>query len=492
MAATKPKLTSARSRVLRAVCEMPLISARQLAGVLDVVFSTAERHLGALEELGLIDGAIMGAASPSARRYRLTPAGAAHFHEHEVYSHFPRTLNRLACRLPVAEALYSVVPRMPQLAAFSEFKSFEWRYREGFDAMAYYGNGTCIFFWSGPWHSRRMLRDRLVEMAAPASQGQYWPRLFCWVASDRWQAHQAAEAVRTMTESFLVVCMETGYCFGTRAPAARPAPYPLVPMLGPLDNAISAGLPRMMRGIFSGSDAHMNYRIIRHVEQFPGSNVATIGRALGSHPRNVAPKVKRLMDGDMLVQCEGHLYLGKDALNIAAHRDRVHVSRLRRRFGIRDDALPTVARHRKHDGAVAAIVSIFQAHGFPVAGGWRGEDYSGGNGAIAPDAMIYMGNGSSGGEGWRYLEYERRAASTGAVAAKLKGYIDRDPKVRVLVAARSERVAAEFRRQAAAAGLPLWAASIPSIRVGNAQNVTGEGAAWFDVAGRRAVFAPPS
>ena len=136
-------------------------------------------------------------------------------------------------------------------------------------------------------------------------------------------------------------------------------------------------------------------------------------------------------------------------------------------------------------------MSVFQAHGFSAAGGWRGDDYSGGRNAIAPDAMIYMGNGSSGEAGWYYLEYEKRAASAGTVAKKLKGYIARRDKLPVLVAARNEAMASEFRSQAAAAGLSLWAASIPSIRIKDPQNITGATTVWLDSWGRPATFQLP-
>ena len=492
MVGTESKFTAAGMETLRVVCQMPLISAKEMASMQGVAFSTASRRLSSLEESGAIEGALMGGTAPAARRFRLTPAGADCFTEAEVYSHFPRQLNRLACRLPVVEALYALVLRMPALSGFGDFRSFEWRYSEGFDAQANYANGTCIFVWAGPWLSRRLFNTRFTEMAAKAADGKYWPRQFCVVASDRWQAHlAAAKLTETVGDLYVVVCMETGHCFGNREPSDRPDPYPLAPLFGPLNRAISASWPRMMRGLGSGPDAHALRRILHHVEQFPGSNVATISRALGSHPRNVAPKVRRLVDQDMLVQCEGHLYLGKDALTMAAQRDRVHPSRPRRRFGLRDDGLPTVARHRTHDGAVAALVSVFQARGFPVAGGWRGDDYTGGRDAIAPDAMIFMGESSSGVEGWHYLEYERRAGSKDGVAAKLKGYIARRSKMPVLVAARNEWVAAEFRRQAAAAGLRLWAASIPAIRIEKHQNVAGDGTVWVNAAGRRADFLPP-
>ena len=103
-------------------------------------------------------------------------------------------------------------------------------------------------------------------------------------------------------------------------------------------------------------------------------------------------------------------------------------------------------------------MSVFREGGFPVAGGWRGDDYSGGRDAIAPDALIDMGEGSSGGAGWYYLEYERRADSARGVANKMRGYFSRRSQrtpFPVPVVARSDSVAAEFRRQAAQAGHSL-------------------------------------
>ncbi len=103
-----------------------------------------------------------------------------------------------------------------------------------------------------------------------------------------------------------------------------------------------------------------------------------------------------------------------------------------------------------------------------------------------------MGEGSCGGAGWYYLEYDRRAASASEVAGKLSGYIARRTKLPVLVAARSEAVATELRRQAADAGHPLWAASIRSIRVSKQQNIAGKKTVWLDASGRSATFKPQS
>ncbi len=101
-----------------------------------------------------------------------------------------------------------------------------------------------------------------------------------------------------------------------------------------------------------------------------------------------------------------------------------------------------------------------------------------------------MGEGTSGGAGWYYLEYERRAVSASGVAGKLRGYIARRTRLPVLVAARSEAVATELRRQAVDAGHRLWAASIRSIRVSEQQNIAGKQTVWLDASRGRRPLSP--
>ena len=64
------QLSERDSRVLRGVCDFPLVSAGELANFFGVAFSTVSRRLRWLEELGLVDSALMGADFPAARRYR--------------------------------------------------------------------------------------------------------------------------------------------------------------------------------------------------------------------------------------------------------------------------------------------------------------------------------------------------------------------------------------------------------------------------------------
>ena len=491
------RLNEAQSKVLRGVRDFPLISTGELAPILGLVFSTVFRHLARLEELGLVDSAIMGAEFPAARRYRLTPDGARRFFEPEIYFHLTRNVNRLACCLPGLEQFYRLVVQLPQLTNVGPFHSFDWRLRDGVDAMAHYEHGTVGFFWSGPWQGKRDIVKRMEDLgeAAPAIGG--WPALLCVVASDLWQVHQAENVLRDfgIADGVLLVCASDGKMYRDFLVTGRTSNHRLLcnPLLGPAIYGVPAEKPRMMTGVRSGDDASLVYRLLALLEQFQGLQAAAMIRALRSKWDTVHPKLQRLRDDGMVVEKDGHHFLSDDSLSIAARRDRVHRSRPLRRFGLRADGLPAVARYRKHDAATFGIVSLFQRAGFPVAGGWRGEDYSGGRDAIAPDAMIYMGAESSGGEGWYYLEYERRADYAAAVTRKLRGYIARgakDKPLPVLMVARSDSMAAEFRRQAGAVGYPLWAASIPSIRVDDFHTVWGHRTVWLDPAGRPAIFLP--
>ena len=288
-----------------------------------------------------------------------------------------------------------------------------------------------------------------------------WPALVCVVAADFWQDCRASETLSNnfgLKGNVLVFCSETKKVSGNVAPRESRPWLSLTPLLGSPVDSVSDELPRMMLGVRAGKDASLVHRILYLIVQFPGAKAPSISRALGSRSRYVLPKLQPLVEGGVRVQVDVHHYLAGVALGISARRDRVHFSRPRRRFGLREDGLPAAARHRQHDEAAFSIVSVFREGGFPVAGGWRGDDDSGGRDAIAPDALIHMGEGSSGGAGWYYLEHERRADSARGVANKMRGYFSprsqRTP-FPVLVVARSDSVAAEFRRQAAQAGHSL-------------------------------------
>ena len=490
------KLSELDSRVLRGVCDLPLVSAGDLANFLGVTFSTVSRRLGRLEELGLVDSNLMGAAFTAARRYRLAPGGARQFLEPDVYFHLTRRINHLACFLPGLEWFYRLAVRLPDMAHTGNFRSFHWRFKDGVDAVAHYDGGTVAFLWSGPWQTESSLVARLEKLGEPVDMSGGWPALVCIVASDFWQACRASETVSSfgLKDGVLVLCSETKKVSGNAAPREGRALLSLTPLLGSLVDSVSAGLPRMMLGVRAGKDASLVHQILYLIEQFPGAKAPSMSRALGSRSRYVLPKLQRLIEGGALVEVDGHHYLSGDALGVSARRDRVHFSRPRRRFGLRNGGLPGVARYREHDEAAFSIVSVFREGGFPVAGGWRGDDYSGGRDAIAPDALVYMGEGSSGGAGWYYLEYERRADSARGVANKMRGYISRRSELTpfpVLVVARNDSVAAEFRRQAAEAGHPLWAISIPSIRVDDPKTIIGADTAWLDAWGEQAAFLPP-
>ena len=498
MSDTDVGLNEAQSRVLRSVRAFPLISSGEMAPILGLVFSTVSRHLDMLEELGQVDSTVMGAEYPAVRRYRLTPDGARRFLEPEVYFHLTRNLNTLSCLLPGLELFYRMVVRMPQLTDLGCFQSFDWRLRDGADAMAHYDHGTVALFWSGPWQNKQHIAKRLGDLAnaAPAMGG--WPALLCVVASDLWQVHQAAAVLHDfgIADGVLLVNASDRKIHRDFLGMGRTSNNRLLcnPLLGAAIYGVPTEQPRMMTGVRSGSDARSVYQLLAQLEQFQGIQATAMARALGSKWDTVHPKLQRLWEDGMVVEKDGHYFLADDSLSIAARRDRVHRARPLRRFGLRADGLPAVARHVKHDAGAFGIVSQFQRAGFPVAGGWRGEDYSGGRDAIAPDAMIYMGPGSSCGEGWCYLEYERRGNSAGAGRRKMRGYFARgvkDEPRRVILAARSEAMAAEFRRQAGAVGYPLWAASILSIRVDDPHTVWGYRTVWLDPEGRPAIFLPP-
>ena len=479
--------------ILRTVCEMPLVSAGEVKEVMDRSISTVGRRLGLLEKWGFVDSTVMGAAFTAASRYRLMPKGAGCFYEPEVQFHLARRLNALCCFMPGLEWFYRLAPRLPLLTDLGEYWSFQWRFRDGIDALGQYEAGTVIFLWSGPWQSAAGFRQRLEEIIA---SGSGWPSLLCVVACDFWQAHVVNECLSDLgiLDGTIVFCGETGRVSGSgrrRGGAVRLTP---VPVLGAVSNVVRAGRPRMMSGVRVGRDSSHCHRILYMVEQFPGATVNGVRRSICTRHRYVSEKVSDMVEGDILLEVDGHHYLSNEGLMMAAHRDRVHAGRPARRFGLREDGLPAVARYRQHDGAAFMVVGVFREHGFPVAGGWRGDDYSGGDDAIAPDAMIFMGERSTGGGGWYYLEYERRASSVRHVVDKLRGYVARfsgGDRIPILLVARNVRMAEEFRRQAAEYDYPLWAVASRGLVYKRPETVVGQHTAWLGREGDKVALYPP-
>ncbi len=58
----------------------------------------------------------------------------------------------------------------------------------------------------------------------------------------------------------------------------------------------------------------------------------------------------------------------------------------------------------------------------------------------------------------------------------------------VLMVAKSQRMAQEFRRQGGLLGVEVWAATIGDLRVDEGQNVARVGTVWTNELGERATF----
>ena len=288
-----------------------------------------------------MDAAKMGAAFTAVRRYRLTPDGARCFMESEAYFYRTRRINQIACFLPLSwsprptftvragstkspvsavEWFCRLAVKLPEMAYTGHFRSFHWCLRDGVDTMAHYDSGTVAFFWSGPRQTGSRLSARFEESGRSCDSIGGWPSIVCVVAADSWQTCRVSETLPDfgLDDSSFVYCTETEMLSGNLAPRARMSLHSIHPLLSSPVNTVPVELPQMMRDVRSGVDAHLVYRILYLVEQFPGAGVASMNRSLGSHTRYVSKKVKRLLDEDMPVQIDGHHYLSSDALATSA------------------------------------------------------------------------------------------------------------------------------------------------------------------------------
>ena len=354
--------------VLRAVCEMPLASPAEVTEATGVSASTVLRRLGSLEGAGLVDSVMMGAAFAAAARYRLMPDGARFFLEPEVQFHLARRLNALCCFMPGLEWFYRLALRLPELSDVGEYLSFQWRFRDGVDALVQYEGGTVFFLWSGPWQSVAGFRRRLEEIRA---SGIGWPSMLFVVACDFWQADLIDHCLSELgiLEGTMVFCAETGRVSGSgRRRAGVPRLNP-APVLGAAVNVVRCRRPRMMSSFRSSSDSAQLHRILYMIEQFPGATSSGLRHSMGTRYRYLTGKVEWMLEQELLLGIEGHHYLSERSLLIAAHRDRVHAGRPARRFGPREDGLPGVARYRQHDGAAFLVAGVFRGARFSDCGG---------------------------------------------------------------------------------------------------------------------------
>ena len=305
------------------------------------------------------------------------------------------------------------------------------------------------------------------------------------VVADQWEQELVERVLEDhgLAGRALVRCVSDGAVTGPRV-AGRSRGWLYQPPPGIPKQPVSWDRT-LARSPWAGAGGLELWRVLEAVTQWPGARLRFIRCLLreGSGQHRVRDGCARLVELDLIFKVGGgrkaRYFLTTHGVGVRAHTDRVHASDVRTRTGLsqwREAAGSKVKRpvSPAHEDGLRALLAPFAAAGWPVANGTRFQEHLGGQGGIAPDAVIHLAGGPFGG-GWAYVEYERSARRRADVADKLRGYgsLRRRDSFPVMLACWDDKAEAEFLQQGRELGLLLLTATLEGLHkhgpLGNAE-----------------------
>ena len=465
-------------RVVRAVLELPLASAGDIAALQRRSVSGVHTRLRALsgEKLGddrLVEPVSLGCSRRRVDRYFLTEYGQAEFGLSGVTWHQPGTLARLLERLTSVEWLYPAAAAIRDLGGF---QSFQWVDGVSFDAAVRYDRGWVGLFWAGLLRPESVFRERLEQlgddlMTLAAGAGLSRPGLLCVVAADRWEVELVLRVVRRygMENWIRFWRVSDDSWHGAEAPLASRGWVHQPAYLRTMSRrAWNRRAESCLWATDGGQDAA---RILRAAAEWPGLTIALARLKLGEKPsgRRAQNECRRLTGLGLLDRWQdrgGFRYrLTPEGMNLLAGLDRASKDDAWRRIQM-DRWAAGGGRFETHEYGLLEVVQQLVAAGLEAAAGWRDwEDLGGSGGGIAPDAIVRL-QVSPFGPTWAYLEYERSATSPSAVARKLHGF---DSPLRsndwpVLVVCRTDLAERNFQQAGLKLGIRMLTTTISRVR----------------------------
>ena len=481
--ATLLGLSGSDAWMVKRLEHLPLCSAADLAECFGRGYTTCYRVLRGLEEMGIVRGADVSVGWRRQRRYWLVGQGRDGALPEAMLRHPPRIMTRLAENLGAVEAAYRMVAAAVREGAPNrELQEFRWL-RESdvpWDAVARYSDGWMALMWSGVWQDRSSLRKRLERMPLNSADvaaigGASRPGRYCFLVADEWQAELVRRGVREFGMDDICVVFNIqertyeGDCDLSRSRGWVTG----VRSSEPVSASNLGGL--LEPNLLCEEGGRNLYRVMMTLEQWPALKPKAIVGMLRMSWTKVLAALDRLEQKGLIWRLSGGGYGVDDSwLAMAARRDRVWNGRPSRMFGRRRVEELYGGRIGRHEVGLADLMTGFVQAGCPVAPGWRGVEPMGNTGQLAPDGMVYIGEGPYGG-GWHYVEYELRARHPKTVGRKVASYhaglrADRCP---VLVVCRPEAVEHFYQ---AGQGLDMLVATVPDVRAGVVAG--GDGTVW--------------
>ncbi len=463
-------------RVVRAVLELPLASAGDIAALQRRSASGVHARLRALGDKGLgdvrlVESVSLGCSRRRVDRYFLTGHGQEEMGLSGVTWHQPGTLARLLERLTSVEWLY---PAAAAIRDLGEFRDFQWVDGVSFDAAVRYEQGWVVLFWAGLLRSERVFGERLEKLGddlltLAAGAGLPRPGLVCVVAGDRWQVELVLRVARRygMEDWMRVWCAVDDAWHGAESTLTSWGWVQQTAYLRTMTR--SAWNKRVRTSPWSQDGGQDAARVLRAAAEWSGMPVALARHVLREKPSGTRAKncCKGLTDLRLLDRWEdrgGYRYRpSPSGMKLLAGLDRVSETDARRRIQL--DRWEKRDGFQVHEYGLLELVEDLAGAGLTVAAGWRDWENLGEGGGIAPDALVFL-EVSPFGSTWAYIEYERSATAPSAVARKLHGFDSplRSDDWPVLVVCRTDRAERNFQQIGRERGVRMLTTTIPRFR----------------------------
>ena len=409
--------------IIARVASMPLASTQEIAHATGRSLTTTTQNLRLLAHDGHVLQCTIGATLRATPRWFLQPMA---FQRFDIDTHFHNTrrgMGLLATRIYATERIYQLAHALDLLRPEHVF---QWHSQRPYDAVAGSPDEWTALFWSGIWEDSTAIRRKIVRLGNEV--GPVWPRLLAFAVPDHWQAQIVRDVLDDLhLTEHAVILVAADDTWDIPPPPATPresAGWPDPPTVHAPARPTAGDelLAFLVEQHYTGQPGTVIQKILHILEQWPGAIQAHI-HALFNHQfasSAFAQALSHMQQLQLATRAHGAYYPGPTAWTRAAHRDRVHHRRTSGRMG-RTDPNAGRSRLRRHDWAAIRIAAHFQQNGADIAPGWRAVDDAGPAGKLDPDAMIHLTH-SPYGSGWHYLEYERRAKTSAAIAHKLRSY----------------------------------------------------------------------
>lgn len=409
--------------LIRALAAVPMGLTRELAAMLGRNASTVGDHLRTLADDGHVLHARIGTTTGSFHRWWLRSAVFQRLKLPAYYHNTNRGMTITAARIGAVDLIYQLAMA---LDLFRPDHAFQWHSQRAYDAVAGRPDHWVALFWIGIWEDAAAIRSRIFRLGHDLSSDR-WPHLMAFVVPDHWQARVLQDVLDDLhlaSHACVLVAADGTWAIPPPVSVPKPSagwPLPPIPQPPPKLSARDHLLPTLDEGLYLGSTGSAVQKILPLLEQWPGilpTHIRTLllNRMTGSQLTEVLHQMQRV---ELAVRDDRAWYPGPAAWTRAAHRDRVPHRRPAARLGATAPDTNRRRRRRPHEWATAKIVAHFQQQGCHIAPGWRAVDDAGPAGKVDPDAVIYLKSGPYG-PGWHYLEYERRAQTSAAIAHKLR------------------------------------------------------------------------